>query len=93
MYENSKDSVTMEVIGNFRESSFWDPSGGRSQAEMSRRMSCGSGDNSSEPFSQRGKVASEMKEGTGLRQQGVFQAERDLALCKCWWEGSHGGRN
>ena len=83
----------MEVIGNFRESSFWDPSGGRSQAEMSRRMSCGSGDNSSEPFSQRGKVASEMKEGTGLRQQGVFQAERDLALCKCWWEGSHGGRN
>lgn len=67
VYENSKDSVTMEVIGNFRESSFWDPSGGRSQAEMSRRMSCGSGDNSLEPFSQRGKVGSEMEEGTGLR--------------------------
>jgi len=64
--------VTIEVIGNFRESSFWDTSRGRNQTEMSRRMNCGSGDNSLEPFSQRGKVGSEMEEGVGLRQKGVF---------------------
>ena len=62
----------MKVIGNFRESSFWDTSGGRIQTEMSRGMNCGSGDNSLEPFSQRGKVGSEMEEGVGLRQKGVF---------------------
>lgn len=43
----------MEVFGDFRGSSFWDPFGGRSQTEMSRRMNCGSGDNSLEPFSLR----------------------------------------
>lgn len=62
----------MKVIGNFRESSFWDTSGGRIQTEMSRGMNCGSGDNSLEPFSQRCKVGSEMEEGVGLRQKGVF---------------------
>ena len=64
--------MTIEVIGNFRERSFWDTSGGRNQTEMSRGMNCGSGDNSLEPFSQRRKVGSEMEEGVGLRQKGVF---------------------
>lgn len=64
--------MAVEVIGNFRGSSFWDASGGRSQTEMSRGMNCGSGDNSVEQFSQRGTVGSEMEEGVGMRQKGVF---------------------